>query len=134
MAGPVAEQRRDASREDVIDWACEAARAAASKTDEETVVLDVGEVLSITDWFVVTGGTSGRQIATVVEKVEEAVDAIGGPKPIAIEGLADRRWVLMDYGDFVVHVLDSETREMYDLERLWSDVARLDWAAHTVNG
>lgn len=125
-------QRALVPRADVVDWVREAARAAASKTDEPTVVLDVGEVLSITGWFVVTGGASARQITSIVEKVEEAVAAIGGPKPLAIEGLDDRSWVLMDYGDFVVHVFSTEAREMYDLERLWSDVKRLDWADQVV--
>ncbi|MGH9244943.1 MAG: RsfS/YbeB/iojap family protein [Acidimicrobiales bacterium] len=62
----------------------------------------------------------------------EADRQAGGPKPLRIEGLDDRTWVLMDYGDFVVHVFLQETREYYELERLWSDVPRVPWAEHEV--
>lgn len=111
----------------VRGWVLAAARAAASKTDESTVVLDVSSVLAITGWFVITGGRHSRQVKTVVEQVEEQVVAAGGPKPRAVEGLDSLRWVLMDYGDFVVHVLLDEARQYYELERLWRDVPTLDW-------
>ncbi|MSW46137.1 MAG: ribosome silencing factor [Actinobacteria bacterium] len=115
------------SEQTSLSWVVEAARAAAAKTDESTVVLDVGEVLSITGWFVVTGGTNTRQVRTIAETVEEAVAAIGGPKPLRIEGLDSSQWILMDYGDFIVHVFLDETRAFYDLERLWRDVPVVDW-------
>lgn len=105
-----------------------AARSAAAKTDRPTVVLDVGEVLAITGWFVITSGGSHRQVRAIVEAVEEGVDAAGGPKPLRIEGLDEGSWVLMDYGDVVVHVMDDETRAFYDLERLWRDVPVLEWS------
>ena len=80
-------------------------RAAAGKTEEETVVLDVGDVLAITSYFVITGGRNARQVKAVAEEVEEQVAAAGGPRPLRVEGLDTMRWVLLDYGDFVVHVL-----------------------------
>ena len=120
-------ERRQVDAETLLGWVMAAARAAASKTDEETVVLDVGEVLGITGYFVITGGRNARQVKTVAEEVEEAVVAAGGPKPLRSEGLDSLRWVLLDYGDFVVHVLLDEARAYYELERLWSDVARVDW-------
>lgn len=104
-----------------------AARAAASKTDRPTVVLEVGEVLAITGWFVVTSGGSARQVRAIADAVEEGVDAAGGPKPVRVEGLDDATWVLMDYGDVIVHVMDDESRAFYDLERLWRDVPVLEW-------
>ncbi len=113
----------------VAGWAVLAARAAAAKTDEPTVVLDVGDVLSITSYFVVTGGRNARQVKTVAEEVEAALAAAGGPRPLRTEGLDSLRWVLLDFGDFVVHVLSDEARQYYELERLWADVPRLDWAA-----
>ena len=64
---------------------------------------------------------------TIADEVEAQVAEAGGPRPVRVEGLDDLRWVLMDYGDFVVHVFLEETRRYYDLERLWADVARVDW-------
>lgn len=113
---------------DGVEWVLEAARAAASKTDETTVVLDVGEVLSITGWFVITSGVNTRQVRTIAETVEDRVAEIGGPKPLRIEGLDSSQWVLMDYGDFIVHVFLEETRAFYDLERLWRDVPTVKWS------
>ncbi|MBU3701328.1 MAG: ribosome silencing factor [Acidimicrobiia bacterium] len=105
-----------------------AARAAAAKTDRPTVVLDVGEVLSICGWFVITSGGSDRQVRAIADAVEEAVTEAGGPKPLRIEGLDEASWVLIDYGDVIVHVMDDESRDFYDLERLWRDVPVVDWA------
>lgn len=118
----------------VLEWVRVAARAADSKTDDKTVVLDVGGVLSIAGWFVITSGTNPRQVRTIAEEVEEKVTQAGGPKPIRIEGLDARQWVLIDYGDFVVHVFLDEVREFYDLERLWADVATVDWSLDDTEG
>ena len=104
-----------------------AAKAALSKKGEGTVVMEVGEILAITDAFVVTSGDNVRQVRAIAEEVERKVGEAGGPKPLRIEGLADARWVLMDYGDFVVHVFLDEARDFYRLERLWSDAPRLEW-------
>lgn len=104
-----------------------AARAAAAKLAQDTVVLEVGEVLAITDAFVVTSGANPRQVRTIAEEVEAKVSEAGGSKPLRVEGLDDARWVLLDYGDFVVHVFLDEVRRYYDIERLWSDAPRLDW-------
>jgi len=112
----------------VLSLARRAAQAAASKTEEPTVLLDVGEVLAITNYFVISGGRNPRQVRTVAEEVEAQVAADGGPRPLRVEGLDSLRWVLLDYGDFVVHVLLDEARAYYELERLWSDVPRIEWA------
>ncbi len=120
-------ERRRVEPEVVAGWAVAAARAAASKTEEPTVVLDVGEVLSITSYFVITGGRNARQVKTVAEEVEAALAGSGGPRPLRTEGLDSLRWVLLDYGDFVVHVLLDEARQYYELERLWADVPRVVW-------
>jgi ribosome-associated protein len=106
-----------------------AARAAASKTLEKTTVLDVGELLGITDAFVVTSGTNSRQVRTIAEEVEMRVREAGGGSPVRVEGRDDLRWVLLDYGDFVVHVFDAEARDHYSLERLWGDAPRAEWEA-----
>jgi ribosome-associated protein len=112
----------------VLEWARVAARAADSKTDEETLLLDVGDVLAITGYFVITGGRNPRQVRSIAEEVELQIVDHGGPRPLRVEGLDSLRWVLLDYGDFVVHVLLDEARAYYELERLWSDVPRLEWA------
>ncbi|MFM8860841.1 MAG: ribosome silencing factor [Acidimicrobiia bacterium] len=109
-----------------------AARAAASKTDRPTVVLDVGEVLSICGWFVITSGGTDRQVRAIADAVEEGVTDAGGPKPVRIEGLDQASWVLIDYGDVIVHVMDDESRAFYELERLWRDVPVVDWATGAV--
>ena len=81
--------------------------------------------MGITDWFVVTSGANPRQVRAIVDEVEEQLFREGGPKPVTVEGRESLSWVLMDFGPFVVHVFDNETREYYDLERLWKDVPRL---------
>jgi len=115
--------------QDVRDLAAVAARAADAKQGHDPVVLEVGPVLAITDVFVITSGANPRQVRTICDEVELHVKAAGGPGPIRTEGLDDARWVLLDYGDFVVHVFLDEARAYYDLERLWADAPRLDWAA-----
>jgi ribosome-associated protein len=113
--------------EEVRDRCGVAARAAWAKGGEDTVVLSVGAVLAITDAFVITSGNNPRQVRTIAEEVEEQIKGAGGPAPLRIEGLDDARWVLMDYGDFVVHVMLSEAREFYQLERLWADAEPWSW-------
>jgi ribosome-associated protein len=107
-----------------------AAEAAASKTSESTVVIEVGDLLAITEHFVISSGTNDRQVRSIAEEVERRVKAdAGGRSPRTVEGLDDARWVLMDYGDFVVHVFLDEARRFYDLERLWGDAPRLELPA-----
>ena len=90
-------------------------------------MIDVGDVLSVTDFFVVASGGTARQVRAIVDEVEEQLTILDGPKPVRVEGKDDHRWVLMDFGGFVVHVLDEESRRFYDLERLWSDCPRVPW-------
>ncbi len=85
-------------------------------------------MLAITDLFVITTGANPRQVRTIADEVERRVKEDGGPSPLRIEGLDELTWVLMDYGTFVVHVFSEETRGFYQLERLWKDVPRLEWA------
>ncbi|MEY3361492.1 MAG: hypothetical protein RL531_1211 [Actinomycetota bacterium] len=98
-----------------------AAEAAAEKKANEVIVLAVGDILGITEAFVVASASNGRQVRAIVDEVEEQVRVLHGSTPRSVEGLDDAGWVLMDYGDFVVHVFLDETREFYALERLWSD-------------
>ncbi len=104
-----------------------AARAASSKTTEPTVLLDVGELLGITDHFVVTSGRNSRQVKAIVDEVSRQLREADGTLERRIEGLASAEWVLIDYGDLVVHVFSESAREFYDLERLWADAPRCDY-------
>jgi len=104
-----------------------AATAAGAKKGDDIVVLDVGDIIAITDVFVIASGTNRRQVRTIVEEVEHQIAEQAGVKPVSVEGLEDASWVLLDYGDLVVHVFLDETRAYYDLERLWGDAPRLTW-------
>ena len=111
----------------MLEMVVTAARAADDKKGENTLVLDVSEVLSITGWFVITSGTNPRQVRTIAEEVEAQLKAEHELAPFRVEGLDGLRWVLLDYGDFVVHVFHEEERDYYQLERLWADVPTVAW-------
>jgi ribosome-associated protein len=120
--------------EPIERWPILAAQAASSKQATDPVVLAVGDVLSITDFFVIVSASNPRLVRTIAEEVEEQIRSAGGPNPLRVEGLDDLHWVLLDFGEFVVHVFLQETREYYELERLWSDVPTLEWEESTVGG
>jgi ribosome-associated protein len=104
-----------------------AAEAADDKLGADTVVLAMTDLLQVVDAFVVTSGHNTRQVRTLVDEIERRVKADGGLAPLSVEGLRDASWVLMDYGDFVVHVFLDETRAYFDLEHLWSSAPRVTW-------
>lgn len=105
-----------------------AAQAADGKGAKDIVILEVGDVLVLPDEFVVAAGANDRQVKAIVDEVEHQVGDAGMGKPERIEGLQERKWVLMDYGDVVVHVFQQAVRDYYELERLWSDVVRVPWS------
>lgn len=111
------------------ELACTAARAADDKKADDTIVLSVGELLNITEYFVVTSAPNRRLVRTIVETIEEQVREVHGRSPIRVEGLTELQWVLMDFGDVVVHVFTDETRQYYEIERLYRDVPRVAWQA-----
>ncbi len=106
---------------DAYERARLAAAAADSKKASDTIVLDVGDIISVTDAFVITSAPNTRLVRTIVDAVEEQLRVEAGARPRAVEGLDGATWVLLDYGDLVVHVFLDETREFYGLERLWAD-------------
>jgi ribosome-associated protein len=112
---------------DARELACIAARAADEKKAEDTIVLAVGELLSITDYFVVCSASNSRLVRTIVDEVEEQARVLLGRKALRIEGLSEQQWVLIDFGDVVVHVFTDEQRAYYEIERLYRDVPRIDW-------
>jgi ribosome-associated protein len=112
---------------DAFRRAAIAARAASDKKGTEIAVLDVGDIISITEVFVLASASNTRQVRTIVDEVERALKDADGEGPRAVEGLDDATWVLMDYGDIIVHVFQNETRDYYDLDRLWADAPAVNW-------
>jgi ribosome-associated protein len=110
------------------ELACVAARAADDKKADHTLVLAVGDVLAITDYFVITSASNRRLVKTVVDAVEDAVREQLGRSPIRSEGVTEQQWVLVDYGDVVVHVFVEDIRAYYEIERLYRDVPKVAWA------
>jgi ribosome-associated protein len=115
----------DADDVDVIrDQVQTAAAAAGEKKATDIVALEVGPLVGITDFFLLLSTANDRQLKAALEEVEEALRTDHGRKPIGREGEPAAGWVVLDYGDFVVHAFTTATRELYDLERLWSDAPR----------
>lgn len=100
-----------------------AVRAASDKKARDIVVIDVGEFLSITDFFVVASGSSDRQVRTIADEVQAKLRE-AGVRPLRTEGAVEGGWLLLDFGIFVVHVFTDEMRRYYELERLWKDAPR----------
>jgi ribosome-associated protein len=103
-----------------------AARAAASKQARDVAILDVRELIVITDYFLIASGTSDRQVRAIGQEIEKSVRD-KGMRPVRREGEREGHWVLLDFVDFVAHVFLDEDRDFYDLERLWSDAPRVGW-------
>lgn len=95
-----------------------AVRAAELKKAQNIRILDVREIASFADYFIVCHGTNPRQIQAICDAVVEELDK-AGKRSVSIEGYQNAEWILADYGDFLVHVFSEKTREYYDLERLW---------------
>jgi ribosome-associated protein len=110
-----------------------AARAASDKLAQHIMAFDVSDQLAITDAFVLASATNDRQVKAIVDEIEEKLRDLG-EKPIRREGERDGRWVLIDYGDVVVHVQHEEERQFYALERLWRDCPLIDLPADVTSG
>lgn len=111
---------------DTVSLARAAADALADKKGSDIVLLDVGDLIHITDLFVIVTGTSRPHVKTLAEHVEEKLKELGR-RPLRDEGLQEAEWVLLDYGDFLVHVFQPAARQYYGLERLWGDAPRVAW-------
>jgi ribosome-associated protein len=109
---------------DVLTKAARIAKTAADRKAEDLVVLDMRELASFADVFILATGTSDRHVRAIADAVEECALA-SGERPLGVEGHEEGRWILLDLGDVIVHVFQREVREHYDLERLWSEAPRL---------
>ncbi|HEY2381195.1 MAG TPA: ribosome silencing factor [Terriglobia bacterium] len=103
----------------------DAIEAALDKQAQDPVVIELGEVCSFTDYFLICTGTSTRHNQTIAEHIEETLKR-EGVRPLHVEGVSEGEWILLDYVDFVVHIFSARSREFYDLERLWRAGKRRD--------
>jgi ribosome-associated protein len=119
------DDRADRSRQ----LALAAARVAADNRGRNIVVLDMRELTAVFDYFVIVTGSSRRQLHAISEEIDRVLEREMGDHRLGIEGYEASRWILLDYGDVVIHMFDDDTRKFYDLENLWSPAKRLDIAA-----
>jgi ribosome-associated protein len=103
-----------------------AVQAAESKQARDVLVLDVRETTSFTDYFLIATGANTRQVQAIADGITQALKRLG-EHPSSLEGYENAEWVLIDYGDFVIHIFSPKAREYYDLERLWRDAKRMKW-------
>ncbi|HEX8734278.1 MAG TPA: ribosome silencing factor [Pyrinomonadaceae bacterium] len=103
-----------------------AINCANDKKAVNTVVLDLREIASFTEFFVITSGTNQRQVQAIADEIQEQLKKQLDSRPIRIEGYNTAEWILLDYGDFIAHVFDQKSREFYDLERLWRDAKKVE--------
>lgn len=99
--------------------------AALEKKARRISILNVKKVSSISDYFIVCSGSSDRQVQAIASFIEETLKK-QGKRPLGIEGERVGKWVLMDYGDIIIHIFYEPIRDFYDIERLWTDVPRLE--------
>jgi ribosome-associated protein len=102
-----------------------AVRSAADRKATEMSVLDLRQIASFAEYFVIASGANQRQVQAISDAIEENLKKQLSSRPVRIEGYSSAEWVLMDYGDFIVHIFNKEAREFYDLERLWRDSGRV---------
>ena len=102
-----------------------AARAAGEKKATDIVVLDLRQIASFTEYFLICTGANQRQVKAISDGIEEQLRKTG-KRPLHIEGYSSAEWILLDYGDFIAHVFSSASRRFYDLERLWRDGKRVE--------
>jgi ribosome-associated protein len=108
-----------------LELAVAAARTAADNRGRDVVVLDMREITPVFDYFVLATGTSRRQLHAMSEEIDHKLEDELGDRRLGIEGYEDSRWILLDYGDVVIHLLDPEAREYYALEDLWCEAKRV---------
>jgi len=121
----------------VVEQSVELARMAAdaifARKGADIVLLDVEKVFVLTDIFVIATGTSRPHVQALAEHVEEGLKEDAGIKPLRAEGHSEAEWVLLDYGDIIVHIFQGPAREFYSLERLWGDSERVNWEEPAVS-
>ncbi len=115
------------------EWATIAAESAAEKKAENVMAIDVAELLVVTDYFVIATGRTDIQVRAIADEVEHGLLERGRIKPIGREGADEGKWILLDYGDLVIHVFQPRERGFYRLEKLWGDAPKLALPPEIVN-
>lgn len=115
--------------DDSLILACIAAQAADDKHGNDIIVLDVADVLAITELFVVVSASNSPQVRTISNEISARIRERLGLSPLHSEGVAEQQWILLDYGDVVIHIFVETTRQFYEIERLYTDVPVVDWRA-----
>lgn len=114
------------------ELACFAARAVDDKKATDTLVIEVGPILAVVEYFVITSASNRRLVRSLADEVEGRIRDTTGRSPLRVEGAREQQWVLIDYGDVVIHVFSDETRSFYEIERLYRDARFVDWAEQPV--
>lgn len=103
-----------------------ALHSASDKKAFDLLALDLREIASFTEFFIIASGANQRQVQAIADEIEEQLKKQLNSRPVRTEGYSAAEWVLMDYGDFIVHIFEKNAREFYDLERLWRDAKKVD--------
>ena len=119
--------------DDARNLAIAVARAADDAHATDILIFHVGDVLAVTEYFVIVGASNRRLVNAIVDSVEAAMKSQLDRAPLRVEGIREQQWVLADYGDVVVHVFLEEIRDFYEIERLYTDVPKIDWAPTSPN-
>jgi ribosome-associated protein len=114
-----------ATREALDERIMTALNAASEKKAIDIVVLDLREITSFTDFFIIASGNNERQVQAISDEISETLKK-NGSRAARVEGYKTAEWILLDYGDFVIHVFDEKARKFYDLERLWRESKRVE--------
>ena len=117
------------NKTDAATVAAIAARAADDKQGSNIIVLNVGDILAITEMFVVVSASNSRQLRTIANEITAKIREESDRPLLRSEGMSEQQWVLLDYGDVIVHIFSEEIREFYEIERLYQDVPVVDWRA-----
>lgn len=123
IASPVANLGQEQNRS--LERAIAAARVAELNRGRDIAIIDLRELTPIFDYFVLVTGTSRRQLHAIAEEIDDVLQKQFNDRRLGMEGYADSRWILLDFGDVVVHLFDEETRAYYDLEHLWAGAKRV---------
>ncbi len=102
-----------------------AIQCASEKKAFDLVALDLRDIASFTEFFIIASGANQRQVQAIADEINEQLKKQLGSKAVRIEGYTSGEWVLLDYGDFIVHIFDKDAREFYDLTRLWHDAKKV---------
>ena len=103
-----------------------ALQCASEKKAMHLVGIDLREIASFTEFFIIASGSNQRQVQAISDEINEQLKSQLKSRPVRVEGYSSAEWILMDYGDFIVHIFEKNAREFYDLERLWRDARRVD--------